>query len=105
MEHRRWHRPLELPQAVLVRKYKHAPELGVTERFGRAGLERFAEALRDQVRGAAGAHRVVWRGRVCTVYRGEEHLVVTTPQGRLITAHRATAEQLAYVRAHPEVEP
>jgi len=86
----------------LRRKYKHAPDFGVHERFGRQSLERFEEALVGHVAAAADRYMVNDRGQRLVAHVGRGRVVWTTTEGAFVNAYRATPDQLRHAWAQPE---
>jgi Colicin D len=93
---------IRLERSTLVRKYKHAPDFGIHERFSEMSLERFAEALHRHVSEAVDQYQVRWRGRLLFAHCGNGRLVWTEVDGTFVTGYRAQPRQLRHVWAQPE---
>ena len=81
-------------ERTLVRKFKHAPDFGVCDRFSKSALKRYGEVLMSHVRQANDRYIGHYRGRLRIAHVEFSRVVWTEPDGVFFTGYRATSEQL-----------
>ncbi len=85
----------------LIRKFKHAPDFGVTDHFGPVSLERYAQALEQHLQAASGRHVATLRGVEMIAHIEIGRIVWTTEQGEFVTGYKASPEQLQHIWTKP----
>jgi Colicin D len=93
---------LHFDEKTLRRKFKHAADFGICERYSKDALMRFEECLESYVSSASERYLVSWRGRRLVAHVGAGRIVWTSKSGAFVTGYRATSSQLKNVWAQRE---
>ena len=83
-------------------KFKHAPDFGVHERYGRASLLAFRAAIEEHVASAWGRYQARLGGAPAVAHVGQGRVVWTSPDGAFVTGYRASPDQLRWLWAQLE---
>jgi len=86
-------------------KFKHAPEFGVHERYGRSALASFRAAVERHVETASARRVGRLGGEPLVAHVARERVVWTTADGSFVTCYRASPDQLRYLWSRPEWSP
>lgn len=94
-------RPLETDPSQIEKKYKHAPDFGVSKSRGREGFDEFEKALKDFVEHPDTIHNengTYRKDPAILHYNPESGLVVVQkPDGAFVSGWKMTEKQLKYV--------